>query len=84
MSIWGMATARTPIGHSAHIGWLASVVIFYVPGDSTKAQALEANAHNQRLLEQIPMTETERKALAGDQIALEQIVNSCTLPNPHV
>jgi hypothetical protein len=47
---------------------------FYVPRDSSKAQALEANAHNQRLLEQIPVTETERKALAGDRSALEELV----------
>lgn len=49
---------------------------FYVPGDSTRAQALEANAHNQRLLEQIPVTETERKALAGDQAALQQLISA--------
>ena len=47
---------------------------FYVPGDSTRAQALEANTNNQRLLEQIPVTETERKALAGDQAALKQLI----------
>ena len=46
---------------------------FYVPGNSTSAQILEANIHNQRLLEQIPMTDTERKALAGDQAALERL-----------
>lgn len=49
---------------------------FYVPGDSTRAQALEANTHNQRLLEQIPVTETERKALAGDQAALKQLIEA--------
>ena len=49
---------------------------FYVPGDSTRAQALEANTHNQRLLEQIPVTETERKALAGDQAALKQLLEA--------
>lgn len=38
---------------------------FYVPGDSAKAQAREADAHNLKLLEQIPVTETERKALKG-------------------
>jgi integrase len=53
---------------------------FYVPGDSARAQALEANAHNQRLLEQIPMTETERKALAGDQAALERLASGATQP----
>jgi hypothetical protein len=52
---------------------------FYVPGNSTKAQALEANTHNQRLLEQIPMTETERKALTGDQAALEHLVKAGSL-----
>jgi hypothetical protein len=52
---------------------------FYVPGNSAKAQALEANAHNQSLLEQIPMTETERKALTGDQAALEHLVKGCSL-----
>ena len=49
---------------------------FYVPGDSTRAQALEANTHNQRLLEQIPVTETERKALAGDQAALRLLIEA--------
>lgn len=49
---------------------------FYVPGGSTRAQALEANTHNQRLLEQIPVTETERKALAGDQVALRQVIEA--------
>lgn len=53
---------------------------FYVPGDSTRAQALEANAHNQRLLEQIPVTETERKALAGDQVALRQLIEASPAP----
>lgn len=46
---------------------------FYVLGDSGRAQALEANAHNERLMEQIPMTETEQKALAGDRVALVQL-----------
>jgi integrase len=50
---------------------------FYVPGNSTKAQALEASTHNQHLLEQIPMTETERKALAGDQEALKRLSEAC-------
>jgi integrase len=49
---------------------------FYVPGDSTRAQALEANTHNQRLLEQIPVTEAERKALAGDRAALKQLIEA--------
>ena len=53
---------------------------FYVPGDSTRAQALEANTHNQRLLEQIPVTETERKALAGDQAALMQLIQGSPTP----
>ena len=35
--------------------------------------------HNQRLLEEIPMTETERKALTGDQAALEQLANASSL-----
>jgi hypothetical protein len=52
---------------------------FYVPGESGRAQALEANVHNQRLMEQIPMTETERKALAGDQTALERLTTITTL-----
>jgi hypothetical protein len=52
---------------------------FYVPGESGRAQALEANVHNQRLMEQIPMTETERKALAGDQTALERLTTTTTL-----
>lgn len=46
---------------------------FYVPGNSTKTQALEASIHNQRLLEKIPMTETEQKALSGDREALERL-----------
>ena len=53
---------------------------FYVPGDSTRAQALEANTHNQRLMEQIPITETERKALAGDQAALQQLIEASPTP----
>jgi len=52
---------------------------FYVPGDSARAQALEASTHNQRLLEQIPMTKTERKALTGDQAALEQLAKGSSL-----
>jgi hypothetical protein len=47
---------------------------FYVPSDSTKAQALEADTHNLKLLEQIPMTETERKALEGDRKALQKLI----------
>jgi hypothetical protein len=53
---------------------------FYVPGDSARAQALEASTDNLRLLEQIPMTETERKALTGDQAALEQLAKRSSLP----
>ena len=54
---------------------------FYIPGNSTKALTLEANAHNQRLLEQIPVTETERQALEGDQKALNKLVQlSCEEP----
>jgi integrase len=53
---------------------------FYVPGDSTRAQALEANTHNQRLMEQIPITETERKALAGDQAALQRLIEASPTP----
>jgi len=53
---------------------------FYVPGNSTRAQALEANTHNQRLLEQIPVTETERKALEGDQTALQQLIEASPTP----
>jgi hypothetical protein len=53
---------------------------FYVPGDSTRAQAPEANTHNQRLMEQIPITETERKALAGDQAALQRLIEASPTP----
>jgi len=49
---------------------------FYVPGDSTKAQALEADIHNLKLLEQIPVTDTERKALEGDRKALQRLIGS--------
>lgn len=49
---------------------------FYVPGDSAKAQALEADAHNLKLLEEIPVTETERKALEGDHKALQKLIGS--------
>jgi hypothetical protein len=52
---------------------------FYLPGKSARAQALEASTHNQRLLEQIPMAETERKALIGDQTALEQLAKGSSL-----
>jgi len=45
-----------------------------VPGDSAKAQALEADAHNLKRLEQIPVTETERKALEGDRKALQKLI----------
>ena len=55
---------------------------FYVPGDSTRAQALEANTHNQRLLEQIPVTETERKALGGDQAALKLLIEASPTVEP--
>lgn len=44
--------------------------IGYLPGDMTRTQMLEVNTHNQRLLEQIPVTETERKAFAGEQLLL--------------
>lgn len=47
---------------------------FYLPGNSTKAQALEADAHNLKLLEQISVTETERKALEGDRKALKKLI----------
>jgi Phage integrase family len=47
---------------------------FYVPGNSAKAQALEADTHNLKLLEQIPVTETERKALEGDHKARQKLI----------
>jgi hypothetical protein len=49
---------------------------FYVPGSSAKAQALEADAHNLKLLEQIPVTDTERKALEGDRKALKKLIGA--------
>lgn len=49
---------------------------FYVPGSSSKGQALEADAHNLKLLEQIPVTETERKALEGDRKALRKLIDA--------
>jgi hypothetical protein len=49
---------------------------FYVPGDAAKAQALEADAHSLKLLEQIPVTETERKALEGDRAALRKLIGT--------
>ena len=52
---------------------------FYVPGDSAKAQALEADAHNLKLLEQIPVTETERKALEGDRKALQKLIGPASV-----
>jgi hypothetical protein len=45
----------------------------YLPGDSARAQALEADTHNLKLLEQIPVTETERQALEGDR----KILRNC-------
>lgn len=50
---------------------------FYVSGDSTKALSLEANANNQWLLEQIPVTETERQTLEGDREAVNKLVKLC-------
>jgi hypothetical protein len=52
---------------------------FYLPSDSTKAQALEADAHNLKLLEQIPATETERQAFDGDRKALQKLIGPVTL-----
>jgi hypothetical protein len=49
--------------------------LFYVPDDSAKAQALEADAHNLKLPEQIPVTDTERKAIEGDQLTAP-VINS--------
>jgi hypothetical protein len=57
-------------GYCANPYWLQCVhrmacqrCEFYLPGDSAKAQALEADAHNLKLLEQISVIETERKGL---------------------
>jgi hypothetical protein len=52
-----------------------------VPGDSARAQALEADAHNLKLLEQIPVTETERQALEGDRKALQKLIGASNLVN---
>jgi hypothetical protein len=54
---------------------------FYVPGDSAKAQALEADAHNLKLLEEIPVTDTERKALEGDRKALRKLIEHNAVDN---
>jgi len=54
---------------------------FYVPGGSAKAQALEADAHNLKLLEQIPVTGTERKALEGDRKAVQKLIGPM-IPQP--
>jgi hypothetical protein len=45
-----------------------------MPGDSAKAQALHADAHYLKLLEQSPVTETERKAPEGDRKALKKLI----------
>jgi hypothetical protein len=75
----GMVTVPTRIGRNASIEWRASAAISTCRGTRPRPKRSKQNEHNQRLLEQIPMTETERKALTGDQAALEHLVKSCSL-----
>jgi site-specific recombinase XerD len=47
---------------------------FYLPKASSEAQLLEAKDGLQRMLVQIPLTETERAAVEGDQVAVDQLL----------
>jgi hypothetical protein len=49
---------------------------FYVPLDSARVAALEASEHNLRLLEQIPITESEKRALEADLDTLNRLSGS--------
>ncbi len=79
MSILGMATVRILTGRSASIEWLASAVtstcLEIRQGLRLSKQVLTISASWSRS----PMTETERKALTGDQAALEQLAKGYSL-----
>ena len=47
---------------------------FYVSKDSTRAQLLEAKANLQRMLLEIPLTESERAAVEDGIAAVEQLI----------
>lgn len=45
----------------------------FMPKESTKGQMLQAVAHNERLYEEVPIREDERRALEGDTDAIQKI-----------
>jgi integrase len=47
---------------------------FYVPKESSEAQLLEAKDSLQRMLVQVPLTDTERAAVEGDQTAVDRLL----------
>ncbi|MFC7208909.1 hypothetical protein ACFQOZ_21470 [Comamonas endophytica] len=49
---------------------------FYLPKDSAKAQALEAGANLTRMLQEIPLQDTERAAVEDGIEAMEKLVDS--------
>ncbi len=70
-------------GYCANLYWAQCVhrvacqrCEFYVLGNSSKPQTLEADAHNLKLLEQIPVTDIERKAPEGDRKALHRLIGA--------
>jgi integrase len=48
---------------------------FYLPKESSAAQLLEAEDGLQRMLVQIPLTDTERAAVEGDQRAVHRLID---------
>ena len=47
---------------------------FYLPKQSSQAQLLEAKDGLQRMLVQVPLTDTERAAVEGDQTAIDRLL----------
>lgn len=51
---------------------------FYIPKPSSQAQLLEAKNGLQRLAVEIPLTDTERAAVEGDQAAVDHLIEQLT------
>ncbi len=47
---------------------------FYLPKQSSQAQLLEAKDGPQRMLVQVPLTDTGRAAIQGDQTAVDRLI----------
>ncbi|MFH4263610.1 hypothetical protein WAJ43_22465, partial [Acinetobacter baumannii] len=56
---------------------------FYVPKESSKAQTIEAKSNLMRMLQEIPLTDTERAAVEDGVQAMDKLIKELKkVPTP--